>query len=168
MKKKITTSEMEVAVALFLNTRQNLIIPNVHWGMEMHECDLLMLTPSGYATEIEIKITLQDLKADAKKRHNHIDGRISALYFALPKKLEKNIDLVPNRAGIIIVDEETGWCRKIRKPEKTKKAYQFCKDEKYKIARLGAMRLWGLKEKINKISTEKKELEKRIGKTCII
>ena len=54
----------------FFNYRANLIVPNISWGLGLHECDLLVLTSSGYATEIEIKVSKADLKVvvDAKGR----------------------------------------------------------------------------------------------------
>ncbi len=65
---KITTPEMECALAAFFDSRANLIVPRVHWGMaDLHECDLLMVSKVGYVTEIEIKITRADLKKDAEK-----------------------------------------------------------------------------------------------------
>ena len=64
-KLKITTPEMEVALAAFFDSRRNLIVPCVHWGMNMHEGDLLMVSMAGYCTEIEIKVTRADLKNDA-------------------------------------------------------------------------------------------------------
>jgi len=70
VKKKvyITTPEMEIALVRFFNYRTNLIVPNVHWGMNMHECDLLMVSKAGYCTEIEIKVTRADIKRTRKSR----------------------------------------------------------------------------------------------------
>jgi len=42
------TIEMEIAFARYFGIRQNLIIPNVSWGMDTHECDLFVLTPARY------------------------------------------------------------------------------------------------------------------------
>ena len=64
----ITTTEMEVALAHYLNMRVNLIVPNISWGMFIHECDLLVITPAGYMWEVEIKVSKQDLSRDSKKR----------------------------------------------------------------------------------------------------
>lgn len=63
----MTTLEMEIALMRELNIRKNIIVPNVSFGMyfkgygALHECDLLCLSKSGYATEIEIKIIKSDL-----------------------------------------------------------------------------------------------------------
>ncbi len=149
---KITTAEMECVVARFLNIRSNLIVPNVHWGMDLHECDLLLVTKAVYAWEIEIKVTKADLKKDAEKRHGHRSERIKHLYFAIPTYLEDSIEYIPERAGIITVapKSEKLWtrCKIIRKPETNKAAQPFSDCERYKVARLGALRIWKLKDKL--------------------
>ena len=150
--KKITTLEMEIALAAFFNYSINLIVPNVHWGMNMHECDLLMVSKAGYCTEIEIKVSRADLKNDAKKRHGHFSNRIKCLYFAIPTYLEHCIEFVPERAGIITVkpDEPEDWrprCKIIRKPVPNK-ATKMPDAERYKVARLGALRIWSLKRRL--------------------
>ncbi len=50
------TIDIEIAVMAYLGIRKNLIVPNVSWGLVTYEMDLLSLTQSRYATEIEIKI----------------------------------------------------------------------------------------------------------------
>jgi len=53
------------------------------------------------------KISKSDLKADAKKNHNHDKNGnyIKYLWFAMPKKLMGCEDLVPENAGIIYIDK---------------------------------------------------------------
>ena len=154
---KITTPEMEIALASWLDYRQNLIVPNVYWGLSgMHECDLLVVSKAGYLTEIEIKITRADLRADKKKWHNHESRRIKRLFFALPHYLEHCLHMVPERAGIILVTPaaKTGlWenhprCLEIRKAQRNKAAGKITDSDRYKIARLGALRIWNLKRKL--------------------
>ncbi len=152
----ITTPEMEVALACWLDYRQNLIVPNVFWAMNFHECDLLVVSKAGYLTEIEIKITRADLRADAKKWHGHNSNRIKRLFFALPDYLEHCVHMVPERAGIIFVrpnaaDVDPIWtprCREIRPAQRNKVAHKISDTERYKIARLGALRIWNLKRKL--------------------
>jgi hypothetical protein len=144
---------MECALANYFNYRTNLIVPNVCWGMNIHECDLLIVTAAGYCWEVEIKRTRPDLKQDRNKRHGHLDNRIKRLYFALPDYLEKDIELVPPRAGIVLVQpqairEYNPCCKLIRKPEDFKLAKKLSKAERYKVARLGALRIWNLKRKL--------------------
>jgi len=148
---------MEIALSSWLDYRANLIVPNVYWGMPgFHECDLLVVSKAGYLTEIEIKITRADLRADAKKWHGHNSNRIKRLFFALPEYLESAIDLVPERAGIILVrpnvpDVDPIWtprCREIRPAQRNKIAQKISDADRYKIARLGALRIWNLTRKL--------------------
>lgn len=156
---------MEVELSRYLNFRINLIVPNVSWGMFSHECDLIRLSPAGYCSEIEIKVSLSDLKKDKEKRHNHVDGgrysyrtnKIKYLYFAIPEYLEKHIEHIPERAGILVVREiKKDWwpepqirTEEIRAPKK-QSDYKFSEKERIKLLSLMAMRIWGLKRKLAK------------------
>ncbi len=159
---KITTAEMECALANWFDYRVNLIVPNVHWGMNMHECDLLIVSQVGYCTEVEIKVSRADLRADAKKLHGHNGGVarrvIKYLYFAVPLALEEAaLEFAPERAGIITVKDTQpdryGYiagprCRRVREPTCNKHSTKMTDRERYKVARLGALRIWNLKRKI--------------------
>jgi hypothetical protein len=148
---------MECALANYFNYRTNLIVPNVCWGLDIHECDLFILSQAGYATEVEIKISIGDLRADAKKRHGHRSNRIKRLYFAMPLALGNKYhamihELVPERAGILLVREKDDDWRQpkiIKGREAVKqRTSRFTDTERYKIARLGAIRIWPLKRKL--------------------
>lgn len=52
-----------------------------------HECDLLVLDKNNRFTEVEIKISMSDLKADFKKYHAHKAKYISRLVYAIPHDL---------------------------------------------------------------------------------
>jgi len=149
--KKIKTLDVEIAVSEYFNPRQNLPIPNVSWGMFIHECDLFILTSSGYGYEVEIKVSRQDLIKDKEKRHGHKDERIKFLYFAIPHYLKKDIEHIPERAGILIVNDEKDRTvprvECLRKP-KQNGSYKFTLEERFQLARLGALRILGLKRKI--------------------
>ncbi len=155
-KPKLTTIEIEARLAGHFNYRQNLIVPNVSWGMDIHECDLLIVSKSGYATEVEIKISKADLKKDAFKKHNHEDrfNRIKRFYFAIPESLSNCIEFIPERAGIIVLSrsEIDGvnyiYCKVLRAARVNNTCRKFTEQERFNIARLGTMRIWSLKRKI--------------------
>lgn len=150
---KMTTAEMECQVATFFNWRVNLVVPNVSWGMGLHECDLLVCTKAGYLWEVEIKVSKSDLKKDAEKRHGHYNPNIKHLYFAIPNYLEDCIEHIPERAGIVTVapkDERQWWrVKKIREPQTNPGAKPLTPEQRYTLARLGSMRIWGLKNKLS-------------------
>lgn len=144
--KKITTSEMELIIANYFGTRKNIIVPNVSWGFNIHECDLLIIRKSGYLVEIEIKISRADLKKDLKKWHKHNDKRVKQLYFAIPGYMEKDIDLIPSRAGIIIIRKNKfPYVDILRKPMTNVLAKKLDFKQQLSIARLGVLRFWNLK-----------------------
>lgn len=156
----MTSLEIEIAVAKYFNTRINLIVPNIAWGMFFeHECDLFIITKSGYGYEIEIKTSPQDIKKDLEKHHKHNNNKIKKLYFAIPESLLKHRDYIPERAGILAIsedDEKPLWekCKKI-KEAKINGKYKFTEREIYNLARLGTMRIWNLKEKLFNILKRK-------------
>lgn len=151
------TIEMEYYLAKYFDWRRNLIVPNVSWGMwdGSHECDLFIISDSGYATEVEIKISKSDLVRDKHKINSHFnqyhdshyDEHIKYLYFAIPDYLLASCqDLIPSSAGILTVSND-GEVKKIRKAT-VKSRYKLNDVEKFKVARLGTMRIWNLKEKL--------------------
>jgi hypothetical protein len=162
---KLTTIEIEERVAQYFGPRQSLIVPNISWGMNIHECDLLIVRKSGYGIEVEIKISRADLKKDAEKTHHHNDSRIREFYFAIPDYLQDSIEFIPKHAGIIVVNRvynygDHVYCRIIRDAEVNKKCTKFTEAEMFNIARLGTMRIWSLKRKI--IETRRKKKQKSI------
>jgi hypothetical protein len=160
---KLHASHIELAVANLLNPRIYVIVPNVSYGLFLnHECDLLALDSQGRFTEIEIKISASDLKADFKKKHGHKSNIISRLIYAMPYDLcKKYEDLIPLNCGIISITTEwhpfsnnndvvivkANHYRQV-KHDKTKEK----PSEKIKMLfmRLGCMRIWSLKAHNNK------------------
>jgi len=141
---ELNISKMELILARFFNYRQHMIVPNVSWGFHIHECDLFIITKAHYAYEVEIKISKQDLKNDLKKRHMHEDNRIRKLFFAIPEELNNDyIKYIPERAGIIVVNDNR--CA-IEKAAKTNKAAKKLTDQDcINISRLGVLRYWKLR-----------------------
>jgi len=147
MKKNKTIMKIELLLAQYFNYRQNLIIPNISWGFNIHECDLLIVTPGGYLYEVEIKISIQDLKRDLEKKHQHEHEKIKKLYFCITPELENYIGNIPLHAGIIVCNYQKGYCNIIREAI-SKKVNTITNNEKYKLARLGTMRIWGLYKRL--------------------
>lgn len=176
-KKPITTIEMEVAIAKYFGIRQHIIVPNISWGFGMHECDLFIITKAGCAIEVEIKRSKSDLLADFERGHNHIDrqNRITEFYYAMPEDLyEKCKDLIPENAGIITCYRWTDYAKRDRidahtkrKATRIKGARKLTPEEQLRIARVGTMRIWTLKEKLikNGIIKKVRKPTKRKNKT---
>ena len=158
----VTTSEMEVAIAKYFGIRKHIVVPNVSWGFFNHECDLFFIRTSGYGFEVEIKRSKSDMMADFKKKHGHKDraNRIVQLYYAFPEELLPNLEeLVPDDCGIITVSRSE-WDNKARASmrrdaKRRKGAKPLTQKEQLKIARLGTLRIWTLKEKLNLLKQKK-------------
>ncbi len=150
------TSEIEYIVARKFGWRTHLIVPNVSWGAGIHECDLLILTKSGHAYEVEIKVSKADLIKDKLKSHGHHSNKIRKLYFAIPDKLKPYIDHIPVRAGIACVSAG-GFCEILREAEINTTSQKWTESERFNVARLGTMRIWTLKNTINKLAEIIKE-----------
>lgn len=155
------TAEMETTLASYFDWRVNMIVPNVFWGLGVHECDLLVVTKSGYATEVEIKISRADLKKDSAKNHGHKSKKIKRLFFAIPEHLAHCHEFIPAHAGILHVcpEREYGWCVKwIREPIENPDRRKLTDDEMQHLGCLASMRIWGLKHTIISLANTNKDL----------
>lgn len=123
----MTTRQMETRLMRYFDYTKNLIVPTVTAnGLLMFEADLLVLTPAGYATVVETKVSKSDLKNDLQKKHIKVVDKpfitqygklvdieyyyknLKYFYYAVPKKLEKcALEQIPEFCGLLIVDIET-------------------------------------------------------------
>lgn len=132
--------------------RRVCVVPNVSWGLLDWEADMIVLQSSGFLTEIEVKISVADLRRDAdKKKHAmFFDPRRlvpQRLFYAMPADVaEKAADAVPAHAGIIIVrpcaDTSYNRARIVRAAKKNVAARKLTETEKFQLLRLGVMRYW--------------------------
>lgn len=155
--KQITTLDLELAVMRHFNHRQNVIVPNVSWGMGLHECDMLVVRKSGYAVEVEIKISAADLRKDKDKHHGHQSDLIRELWFCMPKSMSEHIEHVPKRAGVLLAtwapriiayesasSTKAWWVPVLevaREPQRNSAAHKLTDAQKLKIMHLGCMRI---------------------------
>lgn len=124
------------------------IIPNVSWGMFDHEMDLCEVSDSGYITEIEIKISRADLKADKDKAVFHTDkhNRIKYLYYAVPNMLASfALQEIPEYAGLISFRavSECTWdvAEYVRCATEYKDHRKLTPEERIALYRLGCLRM---------------------------
>jgi hypothetical protein len=147
----LTAPDIEILIARHFNYRTNIIVPNVSWGLGLlYEADLVVLRPSGYAVEVEIKISRSDIKADLNKRHCHDSIYFRELYFAVPSDIADDPN-IPERAGILAIGTSKNGVETIKKmrPAKIyKQAKRWDQKKIDKLLHLGSMRIWGLKENL--------------------
>jgi hypothetical protein len=160
--------EIEVAIMREFDFRTNLIIPNISnmMGIVAFETDMLVLSKSGYAHGFEIKVSKSDLKADFKKvqhlKFNEMKngktglerfyGKFKYFNYAVPEQLkEYALDLIPDFCGLWIYRKQEYpaipyfYCE--RKPKKLFD-YKWTEKQRYELARLGAMRIYSLKQSL--------------------
>ena len=127
------------------------MVPNVSWGLGVHECDLFALSGSDWAHEIEIKVSVSDLKRDLEKDHGHDSPKIRCLWFAGPESMkEALLREAPARAGIVCVrprGDGTHIAYIVRKAVPRKYSHKLSAADKEKLLRLGIMRYWARREK---------------------
>lgn len=157
---KIKTIDVEIALMRKLKFKQKIIVPNISYGIaNLHDCDLLVLSKAGYATEIEIKVSKADLLNDKNKSHGHYHNHIKNFYFAVPEKLKKvAFETISKRAGLYVVYKRNRYfsVQLEKKCVPNKKAHKWTKKERHKLACLGTMRIFSLKKRIQRAEKRKK------------
>ena len=161
---ELTVKDIQALLAEYFGIRNNIIVPNVSWGLLDYEADLLIMNKTGYVTEIEIKRSWSDFLADFKKDENaHKSEIIYQFWYCVPDSLYKDcIDKLkevypdsldrPNvisysDSGVLNFHGKTAsYCR-----GKHRKMFL---EEQLKLARLGAMRYWSSEFKRMKNASE--------------
>ena len=101
---KLNAGHILYALARYFNWFQNTMM--TEWWIDGGQADLLFVSRSRYATEIEIKVSLSDWNADRDKDKWKRDRpHISRFFYAVPEALSDRIpEWVPKSAGIIAVE----------------------------------------------------------------
>lgn len=134
----------------FFARRQLAVVPNVSWSMLPWEADLLVLSRAGYLTEVEIKISLSDWKADFTKNKHRADigwresQMIKQFYYAAPKALAaRHAELsLPDGAGVVSVDDS--GISVLKRAESRAGHRKLTDAEQSRLLRLAAIKAWGL------------------------
>lgn len=132
----------------FHGRRHLAVVPNVSWGMLCWEADLVCCTKAGYLSEIEIKTTMADWKADlAKDKFRpgmaHQWKLIKFFWYAAPLELATRyaeIQISPT-AGVLGIDEN-GKHTVILEAKPNPDARKLTPTEQLQLARLGSLKQW--------------------------
>ncbi len=141
----------------FFDLRQQYcVVANPSWGLGLPwEADLMACTKAGFLTEVEIKVSLSDWKADIHKEKYRKNGTwmqswwnlIKNYYYACPIELAHRHEEVrfPDTAGVLGIGwEKTRWTVEVIKPAvPNNEAKKLTLERMAKLARLGSMRAWG-------------------------
>lgn len=151
------TSEIESIISYYFKPRINIIVPNVSWGLNFnHELDMLIITKSRQAYEVEIKVSKGDLIKDKLKWHGHKNYRLRKIYFAIPEKLVPHIEHIPEHAGILVCNDKNYSVKVLREAKINSSAVNITDKELIKLGHLSAMRIWNLKSKIRELQNARK------------
>ena len=162
------------------NKRQDIMIPNLSWGLLNHEADFVTITKSGYLTEVEIKRSFADLKADFKKDIFHNDERVYNFMYCLPLSIrEKALQLFHENYGkiaklygkeenykyaneffpaIIWYDENGNLTTEPKKLSSRSGARKLFLEEIVTVSRLTSLRYWDLASKTTELPINQKIL----------
>jgi len=156
------TIDLEIALLIYFNFTRSLIVTNVTTtsGLVMFEADMIVLSQNGYAHGLELKVSKSDLRAEFKKSQYGGRGveyyykRFKYFSFAMPIELkEEALKLVPEIFGLYFVDGSS--VTRYRNP-KFLNNYKWSDKERYRLARLGAMRIFSLKNNISTLLHNRK------------
>jgi len=118
-------------------------IPNVSYGYLNHEADLLTFAKSGNLIEVEIKISKQDFKQDAKKnKHRRLSEKIYKFYYCMPKDIwDKSVFVnYIKGAGIIVCDNNK--CEIVKGAKPNPRFIKITDKDRLKLLRLCHFRYW--------------------------
>lgn len=89
LKTKLSVAQIQLALrnSDLFDKRSSVIVPNISWGMLPYEADLIGISKSGQVTEVEIKRSISDLRADYKKDHKHDAPCVTYFYYCVPESL---------------------------------------------------------------------------------
>lgn len=130
------------------HARANLaVVPNVSWGLLPWEADLLALTRARYLSEIEIKVSLSDWKADPFKSKWRAGFKqwdmIKSFWYAAPPKLaERHAEIEGLRPGYGVIAVADNDIRVVKSPEPNRSARKLTDAETLQLCRLGAIKAW--------------------------
>lgn len=153
---KLSVKEIEDAIILHLTSgiRSNLIVPNVSWGMGInYEADLVVVSKSGYATEFEIKRSYSDFIADFHKDEKaHKAPWVYQFFYVLPLSIKEKVEAFIENArieppAIFFYDEAGRFSKSNGGHSYIEGGRKMFLEEQLKIAKLGVMRYWSLRNK---------------------
>lgn len=164
----LSVNDIQDAIILYYakdDIRNNIIVPNVYWGLGIqYEADLVIANKSGYATEFEIKRSYSDFVADFNKSEKAHKGQwVYRFYYVLPLSIKDKVENFIEYANIeipaILYYDENGNITKNDGISYRKGGRKMFLEEQLKLAKLGTMRYWALRNEENNLFKNKNTLK---------
>lgn len=140
---KLSVHDIEQSLITYFGgiRSKNFFVPNISWGMFDYEMDFLVITPSLFMKEIEIKRSWSDFKADFKKTFIHNDKRVKEFFYCVPEVMKDKVaEYCTEDTGILCYSEDGGIYR--GRAAKSKNAQKLNNDDLIKLTRLSTIRFW--------------------------
>lgn len=143
-----TSGRIRFALARYFNYLDHLMM--TEWEIDGGIADMLFISRAGYATEIEIKISVSDWKADQNKgKFDRERPHVARFFYAVPEELADKVPVtIPSYAGILIVRSGKGLkyhsfdqVREIRAAIR-RKAQKISEQEITRLYRSAYYRFW--------------------------
>ena len=154
----LSVHDIEYALCEYYGIRKHIIVPNVSWGFfREHEADLVVITQANYLTEIEIKRSWRDFLKDFRKDSFHADNRITEFYYCVPECMveackhflydDPTLELKYGKIGLISYSENKHIC--FERDGRKRVSLQLTTKEVLEVARLGVLRFWDTRRKLD-------------------
>lgn len=121
----------------------NLVLPNITMkGSEggNYEADLIYINKRRYVSEVEIKISISDFRADFKKKIYHNSDIVRQFYYLL---------IMESDAGIMTVRNFRGRCVKIRRKATIRRSVEPIKETKLlELMYIGCMKWYTVEDRM--------------------
>ena len=177
LKTELSVRQIQLALRNFdlFNQRSDIIVPNLSWSILPYEADLIGISRSGQVTEVEIKRSIADLRADYKKDHRHDADCVTYFFYCVPEKLvekAKSVILECEQKRYVVPITEKDCPALLYYNEKGQifhtsfgKAKRFgyhrvSSEDRENAGRMASLRYWDLLEKT--ICPEDRGLQKKI------
>ena len=169
---KLSVREIQLAIingSGLCDYRNDIIVPNVSWGLLPYEADLLVVRKSGTTIEFEIKRSFQDFKKDFEKFHTHNAEIITYFYYVVPEKIVDKVKSYlmdkyqnPEDYPAVLTYTDEGYIGRMcysegdYGKEKHKHYVKITEEQKATLGRLASIRYWNI---INEVSPNGKSMK---------
>lgn len=170
---RLSVKDIQLAIrnSAYCDIRNDLIVPNVSWGLLPYEADLFVVKKSDLCIEFEIKRSFEDFKKDFEKNHKHDAQLVAYFYYVIPEKLIDKVKqyLIDHYGSsdycpAVLYYNEEGYIKRVLREdnqpfgvEKRKGYVKASAHDRATLGRLVSIRYWNYSEEHCKTGFSKKD-----------